>query len=190
MFETQLKCFDTPECYFKSLPIELNKKRDFMVQCLKSIGMKPIIPQGGFFLIADWTPLGTKNCFLRTTIYRNFWHFFFHFLLKTESRIDLSSETDQYKDYRFAKWITKNVGVHGIPPSAFVSNGNKKIMENFIRFCFFKKPEKLQQCAEVLEKWAKSSVWKWNLNTKCTIFIIVSQTVIVHSIFSNWNSHK
>lgn len=58
MFEGQLKCFDTPDCYFKSLPAELKKKRDFTVQCLKSVGMKPIIPQGGFFLIADWTPLG------------------------------------------------------------------------------------------------------------------------------------
>lgn len=61
MFETQLKCFDSPECYFKSLPAELKKKRDFMVQCLESVGMKPIIPQGGFFLVADWTPLGKKK---------------------------------------------------------------------------------------------------------------------------------
>lgn len=74
MFETQLKCFDTPECYFKSLPVELKKKRDFMVQCLKSVGMKPIIPQGGFFLIADWTPLGndkSKHASIFKPYYRN-----------------------------------------------------------------------------------------------------------------------
>lgn len=159
MFETQLKIFDTPECYFKSLPVELKKKRDFMVQCLKSVGMKPIIPQGGFFLIADWTPLGndkSEHTSISITYYR-ICAIYFHFICLTESKIDLSGETDKCKDYRFAKWITKNVGVHGIPPSAFVSNDNKAIMENFIRFCFFKKSEKLQLCAETLEKWSKSN---------------------------------
>lgn len=74
--------------------------------------------------------------------------------LDLEKKIDLSDETDAQKDYRFTKWITKNIGVHGIPPSAFFSDDHKKIMENFVRFCFFKKDENLQKGAEILEKWA------------------------------------
>lgn len=77
MFENQFKIFDTPECYFKSLPVELKKKRDFMVQCLQSVGMKPIIPQGGFFLITDWTPLGKKK---RGAIWSDFERFLSFFL--------------------------------------------------------------------------------------------------------------
>lgn len=60
-FETELKRLDSPECYFHSLPIELKSKRDFMANFLKSVGMKPIIPQGGYFMIADWSALGKKS---------------------------------------------------------------------------------------------------------------------------------
>lgn len=88
------------------------------------------------------------------------------------SRVDLNSESDPYKDYRFTKWMTKNVGLQGIPPSAFYSKGNKKLAENFVRYCFIKvlenadiqklllninfmlqKDENLQKAAQLLEKW-------------------------------------
>lgn len=63
-----MKRLDEPECYFRSLPVELKAKRDFMAEALKSVGMKPIMPQGGYFMIADWTPLGiiVKFAFLPT----------------------------------------------------------------------------------------------------------------------------
>lgn len=83
-----------------------------MAKFLSDVGMKPTVPEGGYFMVADWTPL--------------------------ESSIDLTSEKDKYKDYRFTKWMTKNVGLQGIPPSAFYSVPNKGLGENFVRYCFFK----------------------------------------------------
>lgn len=56
----------------------------------------------------------------------------------SESQVNLTEEKDPYKDYRFAKWMTKNVGVQGIPPSAFYTEPNKKLAENLIRLCFIK----------------------------------------------------
>lgn len=50
----------------------------------------------------------------------------------------MNSESDPYKDYRFTKWMTKNVGVQGIPPTCFYSKGNKSLAENFVRYCFIK----------------------------------------------------
>lgn len=58
--------------------------------------------------------------------------------LISASRVDLSSETDKYKDYRFTKWMTKNVGLQGIPPTAFYSEKNKPLAENYVRYCFIK----------------------------------------------------
>lgn len=55
-----------------------------------------------------------------------------------EDKVDLSSETDKYKDFRFVKWMSKNVKLQGIPFSAFYSERNKNIAENYLRFCFFK----------------------------------------------------
>ena len=57
--------------------------------------------------------------------------------------MDLSSETDQYKDYRFVKWLSKNRKLQGIPPSAFFSTPHKHIGENYIRLCFIKVKRKL-----------------------------------------------
>ncbi|CAG9823319.1 unnamed protein product [Phaedon cochleariae] len=129
-FEKEMERLGSEECYFVTLPKELQAKRDFMTKFLVDVGMRPTIPDGGYFMIADWTPL--------------------------ESQVDLSSEKDEYKDYKFTKWMTKNVGLQGIPPSAFYSSPDKHLAEKFVRYCFFKKDENLQKAADILDKWKSS----------------------------------
>ena len=46
-----------PECYFSSLAVELEGKRDRMAAILRDTGMSPIIPEGGYFMVVDVTPL-------------------------------------------------------------------------------------------------------------------------------------
>lgn len=126
-FEKEFERLDSPESYFKKLPIELKAKRDFMVNALNKVGMNATIPEGGFFVVANWSKLAGKA--------------------------DLSTETDAQRDYRFTKWMTKNLGLQGIPPSAFYSEPNKHLGEDYVRYCFFKKDENLQKAAEILENW-------------------------------------
>lgn len=64
----------------------------------------------------------------------------------------MNSEPDPQRDFRFTKWMIKNVGLQGIPPSVFFSEPNKHLMENFVRYCFFKKDETLEMAAEILKK--------------------------------------
>lgn len=111
-FETELARLNSDECYFNSISRELEPKRDFTAKFLIDAGFKPIIPEGGYFMIADWSAL--------------------------ESQVDLKSESDTYKDYKFTKWMTKNVGLQGIPPTAFYSEKHKHLGENFVRYCFIK----------------------------------------------------
>ncbi|XP_055530039.1 kynurenine aminotransferase [Wyeomyia smithii] len=129
-FEKELQRLSSPECYFNSISGELQSKRDYMAQFLAEVGMNPTLPQGGYFMVADWSSLAPK--------------------------LDLSSESDTRKDYRFTKWMTKKVGLQGIPPSAFYSEPNKYLGENFVRYCFFKKDENLQAAAKILHDWKKS----------------------------------
>uniref|UniRef100_A0A674NZW4 Kynurenine--oxoglutarate transaminase 3 n=1 Tax=Takifugu rubripes TaxID=31033 RepID=A0A674NZW4_TAKRU len=42
-----------PECYFSSLPEELEGKRDRLAAILKDVGMTPVIPEGGYFMLVD-----------------------------------------------------------------------------------------------------------------------------------------
>ena len=52
-----------------------------------------------------------------------------------EGKVKLNEEKDKYKDYKFTKWMTKNVGLQGIPPSAFYSEPHKELGEDFVRCC-------------------------------------------------------
>ena len=65
----------------KSISADLVSKRDFIAETLREVGMKPVIPEGGYFIMADWSDLADK--------------------------IDLSSENDTQRDYRWTQRIVK-----------------------------------------------------------------------------------
>lgn len=71
--------------------------------------------------------------------------------------MDLSSETDQHQDYKFTKWMTKHVGLQGIPPTVFYSDDHKPLAEHYVRYCFFKKDEVLQKAADILKRWVEQN---------------------------------
>lgn len=126
-FELEYSRMDSADCYFKTISEDLQKKRDYIAGVLRDVGMNPVIPEGGYFIMADWSDLASK--------------------------IDLSSESDEQKDYRFVKWLTKNKKLQGIPPSAFFSKEHKHIGESYIRFCFIKNDESLKKAKDILTAW-------------------------------------
>ena len=50
-----------PECYFKELASSVERKRDEMAAVLREVGLEPIVPDAGYFMIADTTPLGEED---------------------------------------------------------------------------------------------------------------------------------
>lgn len=126
VIEKELSKLGQPDSYFVTFQNELQAKRDYIVKELCEANIIPTVPDGGFLLVADWSQL--------------------------ESRIDLSSELDEYKDMKFTKWLIKNVGLGGIPPTAFYNDKNKKIIENYFRICYVKQQENLEKAAELLKK--------------------------------------
>lgn len=80
-FEIEIARLGQKESYWNELVELLKPKRDRMVQFLKSANMSPTIPEGGYFMVADFSKLADK--------------------------IDLSNETGS-KDYKFVKWMSKN----------------------------------------------------------------------------------
>ena len=49
------------DCYFTALAEELEPKRNAMAKFLSEAGMKPVIPDGGYFMMADYSNLGRSN---------------------------------------------------------------------------------------------------------------------------------
>ncbi|XP_001951376.2 kynurenine--oxoglutarate transaminase 3 [Acyrthosiphon pisum] len=129
-FEHEINALNTPESYFQNLSKELKPKMQYLFKILQDNGLQPIMPEGGYFMISNWT---------------NF-----------ENKLDLSSETDKYKDFRFVKWLSKNVKLQGIPFSAFYSEPHKNMAENYLRFCFFKKDETLNKAEDILTTWTRN----------------------------------
>ncbi|KAE8610674.1 hypothetical protein XENTR_v10012201 [Xenopus tropicalis] len=105
------KRMDEPDCYFNSLPRELEAKRDRMARLLQEAGIKPIIPEGGYFMVADISVLD----------------------------VDLfDMKEDEPYDYKFVKWMIKMKKLAAIPITAFCGPETTKLFEKYIRFCFIK----------------------------------------------------
>jgi len=130
--ELEMERLGTPACYFDDISQTLLPKRNRMFKFLQSAGMKPIMPDGGYFMLADYSTIsgpyddakyGTK---------------------------------DEPKDYRFVRWLCKEKKLGGIPPTAFYSRPHKALAENYIRFCFFKKDETLADAEKIINEWKAS----------------------------------
>lgn len=129
-FEKEFNNIDNNTAYFQRMSASLQPKRDYFMNVLKKIGFKPTIPEAGYFVMADWSNLA--------------------------KHADLSAEPDSAKDYKFSKWMTKNVKLLGIPPSAFYSKEHKTLAEDYIRFCFFKQEKTLENADNILTTWKNS----------------------------------
>ncbi|XP_070177162.1 kynurenine--oxoglutarate transaminase 3-like isoform X2 [Littorina saxatilis] len=128
--ELEIDRRDSVDCYFKSLALELLPKRDELAQVLEGLGMHPVVPEGGYFMLADISQM----------------------------KVDLSDyNKDEPKDFKFAKWMIKEKKLAGIPPSAFYCSEHKQMGENYIRFCFIKEDETLKSAEDILRKWKQES---------------------------------
>uniref|UniRef100_A0A6Q2Z325 Kynurenine--oxoglutarate transaminase 3 n=1 Tax=Esox lucius TaxID=8010 RepID=A0A6Q2Z325_ESOLU len=115
-----------PDCYFSSLAVELEGKRDRMAAILQDVGMSPIIPEGGYFMCVDVTSLNQ----------------------------DLSHMgDDEPYDYKFVKWMIKEKKLAAIPVTAFCGDASKKQFEKYIRLCFIKKDSTLDAAEAILKNW-------------------------------------
>jgi kynurenine--oxoglutarate transaminase/cysteine-S-conjugate beta-lyase/glutamine--phenylpyruvate transaminase len=123
-FELENSRLDSPECYFNSIAIELKPKRDQLAKLLIDAGLTPIIPEGGYFMMADISKVSK----------------------------DFVTDDKEIKDAKFVKHLIKEKGLATIPTSAFYSDAHKHLAENYIRFCFFKDDTTLEKAAEILKK--------------------------------------
>jgi len=120
--------------YFSKFRSDMQKKRDFTIQMLKEVNLTPIIPHGSFFILADITNIKEER------------------YNRKEFEDGTSDPNTNLRDYKFARFLTKEIGVAVIPPSPFYSVPHKHLVENLTRFCFAKTDETLQKAAERLLK--------------------------------------
>ncbi|CAM9218736.1 unnamed protein product, partial [Lampetra fluviatilis] len=126
--QQELLRLESPACYFRWLPRLLQAKRDRLAAVLSRAGLRPTLPHGGYFMVADFSALVPS--------------------------MDLSEETDPHLDYRVVKWMAKHKKLATIPMTAFYSEGSKKEFEHYVRFCFIKEDSTLDAAEKILNEWA------------------------------------
>lgn len=121
------------QSYLNILPnVELLPKRNKMVDVLKAAGLTPVIPEAGYFIVADWTKLGVDN----TTF---------------------NDDSEDPIDYKFVKWLIMNRHLVVIPVSTFYGPEHKHLAENYIRICFFKADATLDAACQVLKSFQSNA---------------------------------
>jgi len=99
---------------------------------LSSAGLTPYAPQGGFFVIAD-----TSSVELPASA--------------TASPTPASG-APMPRDWGMCRFLTTEIGVAAIPPSAFYEDKDKPLAANIARFAFCKDDATLYEAARRLQK--------------------------------------
>ena len=112
--EAAADALEVADDYYEALNQDYTRKRDFLVKVLHDVGLKPIIPDGTYFVMTDIRDFGFAD------------------------------------DVAFCHYLTKEIGVAAIPPSAFYANPADGA--GLARFAFCKSDETLESAAERLMK--------------------------------------
>jgi aspartate/methionine/tyrosine aminotransferase len=108
--------------YFAWLAQMYQSKRDKLLRVLQEVGLAPVRPDGSYFVIVD------------------------------TSKFDVPVPPGTRRDVAVCRWLTSDVGVAAIPPSAFYSAGHQHLTDQIARFCFCKTDETLDEAARRLQQ--------------------------------------
>lgn len=111
--------------YYQYLSTQYREKRTILASALNAANMTPIIPPGGFFIMAETSSVG-----------------FPYHTYQTQETAAMPVKP-MPRDWALSRWLTEEVGVTAIPPSAFYSKENVDLAANLLRFAFCKSDETL-----------------------------------------------
>eukprot|EP01138_Halocafeteria_seosinensis_P013835 gb/GECG01014127.1/.p1 GENE.gb/GECG01014127.1/~~gb/GECG01014127.1/.p1 ORF type:complete len:426 (+),score=53.32 gb/GECG01014127.1/:1-1278(+) len=130
-FQESMNAYEGSPNYFDFLRSEYLRKREKLATALRDAGLEPILPEGGFFIMADTSSVEIPRAYLEAS---------------TESCPKMQ------RDWAFCRWMTIEKGICAIPPSAFYQEEDKHLAANLARFAFCKTDEALDEAAKILKK--------------------------------------
>ena len=120
------------EGYFEWYPQMMQQKRDALCKVLREAGLHPVIPEGGYFVCADATPL-----FERAGI-------------DPDQDPGPAAPLGERPDVRIAKWCAEHLKVTPIPVSPFYLPPDRHLANRLIRFAYCKDEATLSLAQERL----------------------------------------
>jgi aspartate/methionine/tyrosine aminotransferase len=120
------------DTYYAWLTNDYKRKRGLLVEALTAGGMTAITPPGGFFIMADTSHIELPPSYLQEVS-------------------DAMPASPMPRDWAMSRWLTKEVGVTAIPPSAFYSSENLHLAKNLLRFAFCKGDDTIREAHRRLQ---------------------------------------
>ncbi|CAB9523268.1 Bifunctional aspartate aminotransferase and glutamate/aspartate-prephenate aminotransferase [Seminavis robusta] len=118
--------------FYDYLAADYKRKRGLLTDALQSAGMTPVIPPGGFFIMADTSHISDFDY--------------------DPTQVTPATPTSTMpRDWALSRWLTQTVGVTAIPPSAFYSEPNVPLAKNLLRFAFCKGDDTILEAHKRLE---------------------------------------
>eukprot|EP01116_Phalansterium_solitarium_P013716 TRINITY_DN31117_c0_g1_i1.p1 TRINITY_DN31117_c0_g1~~TRINITY_DN31117_c0_g1_i1.p1 ORF type:complete len:443 (-),score=136.11 TRINITY_DN31117_c0_g1_i1:174-1502(-) len=112
--------------YFPDLTKTYQAKRDKLCSLLEDAGLPTFRPQGSYFVLADTSRVRDEAFY--------------------------NPADPSRRDVQFCRFLTKEIGVAAIPPSAFYSPEHAHLGAGLARFCFCKTDETLAEAEVRLKK--------------------------------------
>jgi len=129
-FDRAFEPYEGKATYFDWLRDMYIEKKGKLMSALTAAGLKPIAPEGSFFIMADTSDIDVPAEYL------------------SQSTPACPVMT---RDWAFCRWLAHEHGVVAIPPSAFYCDEDKPLCANYARFAFCKTEASLEMAKTRLE---------------------------------------
>jgi len=129
-FEYERTVKDTDQSYFKWLPAKLQDNCKKLADAFSSIGMTPVWPDGGYFMLVDTSPMH--------------WDF-------------SADNTGREHDVDCVKWLTREFKLATIPTSVFYCDDHKDLGSQYIRVCCAKSDATIDAACAIVRGLSKKS---------------------------------
>jgi kynurenine--oxoglutarate transaminase/cysteine-S-conjugate beta-lyase/glutamine--phenylpyruvate transaminase len=131
-FEEADRPYEGHDTYFDWLRGQYARKRSMLASALTAAGLKPVVPEGGFFIMADTSAVAVPDAYMEES--------------------SAACGPVMRRDWAFCRFLVKEIGVAAIPPSAFFEERDKPLAANLARFAFCKEDASLHEAAARLLK--------------------------------------
>ncbi len=128
--------------YYNGLATDYRTRRDALTAGLSAAGFRFTVPEGAYYVLADFTPLADAAD-----------------LSPVDDRSSDAPTPDAHAlgpDTAFAHWLTREIGVAAVPGSSFYSDPSQG--RSTVRFAFCKRLETLEAAAKRLALISRSTL--------------------------------
>ncbi|KAK4537306.1 hypothetical protein CDCA_CDCA12G3331 [Cyanidium caldarium] len=135
--------------YYAQLARRMQHRRDQLLKALRAAHLQPLVPQGGYFVVADGAALPACRHEFPEGMQQ---------LLQEQQRsgnahgLEVDERTRHRRDYNLARWMSLQRRVTPIPLSVFYGPATADANDTWLRFAFCKRDEMLEAAAERLRQ--------------------------------------